>query len=281
MISKNTLLQLEDLSKSYNQKKEPVWENVNLYINPGEIIGLIGENGSGKTTLFKSILGTISINSGVVHSTLDVEKDIGYLLEIELFNEYNAFDNLLLLGYYSSFIYSVTQINNVLELVGLLEHRNKKVKKFSFGMKQRLRLAAAIILNRKLLILDEPLVGMDPNGINMFLETIKKIRVKFGTAIILSTHQINEFYGLFDRFYYFSGRTLVESKKVLKHYEITVDTKKDIKVLLENYPIKIAQNKIIVENIDLLTKIIVSLSQQDVDIIDIYSHSGIINEVFK
>lgn len=165
------LLKIKNAEKVYSDNI--VWKNLNLVLTEGEIVGLIGANGSGKTTLFKAILGLINLSNGKIETKLNIEEDIGYLLEIELFNNLNARENLRLLGMYSGKEYSQLQIENALRKVGLDGVGNKRVGSFSFGMKQRLRLAAATIIPRKLL-LDEPLVGLDPNGIERFLQTIEK-----------------------------------------------------------------------------------------------------------
>ncbi|MDR2660423.1 MAG: ABC transporter ATP-binding protein [Lactobacillaceae bacterium] len=273
------ILKIKNGNKAY-QKDNFVWKNLNLDLNKGEIVGLIGANGSGKTTLFKSILKVIKLNSGTINTNLDVEKDIGYLLEIDLFNNLTAYENLKILGLYSGIEYSKDQIDNVLNKVGLEGQKNKKVKSFSFGMQQRLRLAAATITHKKLLLLDEPLVGLDPKGIETFLNTIKTISTKYGTTIIIATHQISEVSNLFDRYYYFSNKQLLEAKMQSDYYEIAVEPNSNFKSILNSFNISIHENVITIQNISETVKIISLLHAKNIKINKISSHDSIIKEVF-
>lgn len=221
------------------------------------------------------------MSAGQIKTNLNIEKDIGYLLEIELFNSLNARENLRLLGLYSGEEYSQVQIEDVLKKVGLDNVGSKKVGSFSFGMKQRLCLAAATIIPRKLLLLDEPLVGLDPNGIGRFLQTIKKISVSDGTTIIISTHQISEVSPLFDRYYYFQDKQLYEAKIDEAHYEITVVPDLALGKLIPHSDIEVRNGNVIVtKDIEKTVEIISLLHANNIRIKKIDNQDSIVKEIF-
>ncbi len=273
------LLKIKNAEKVYSDNI--VWKNLNLVLTEGEIVGLIGANGSGKTTLFKAILGLINLSNGKIETKLNIEEDIGYLLEIELFNNLNARENLRLLGMYSGKEYSQLQIENALKKVGLDGVGNKRVGSFSFGMKQRLRLAAATIIPRKLLLLDEPLVGLDPNGIERFLQTIEKISATEGTAIVISTHQISEVSSLFDKYYYFLDKQLHEAEIREAHYEIIIEPNLKVEQLLRGMRCELRNDDtIITQDVQTTVKIISTLYTNEIQIKKINNHDSIVKEIF-
>lgn len=273
------LLKIKNAEKVYSDNI--VWKNLNLVLTEGEIVGLIGANGSGKTTLFKAILGLINLSNGKIETKLNIEEDIGYLLEIELFNNLTARENLQLLGMYSGKEYSQLQIENALRKVGLDGVGNKRVGSFSFGMKQRLRLAAATIIPRKLLLLDEPLVGLDPNGIEKFLQTIEKISATEGTAIVISTHQISEVSSLFDKYYYFLDKQLHEAEIREVHYEIIIEPNLKVEQLLRGMRCELRNDDtIITQDVQTTVKIISTLYTNEIQIKKINNHDSIVKEIF-
>ncbi|GAB2021338.1 hypothetical protein RyT2_04120 [Pseudolactococcus yaeyamensis] len=256
------ILEIKNGKKVFGDKL--IWENLNLQIESGKIIGLIGANGSGKTTLFKAILDVIKLSEGEIITGLDIKKDVGFLLEIDLFNYLSAAENLKILGYYAGYDYTKEEIANVLTKVGLAETGKKKVGAFSFGMKQRLRLAAAIIVPRKLLILDEPLVGLDPNGIADFLATIQDIAKMQNTSIVISTHQIAEMSKLFDSYYFIKNHNLLEGVQNEDSYQMTLKGGSQMRF----------------KHVKALVEKVVELAAQDIEIIKIENQENIIDEVF-
>lgn len=145
-----------------------------------EIVGLIGKNGAGKTTLMKGLLGLLQFDQGTIRFLDNAEyvnnpimmDDLGYLIECRLYDHLSASENIGIHWRYSGRPADdemKSKIKETLAFVGLKDSR-QKVSAFSFGMKQRLGLALAIISEPKLLILDEPFVGLDPVGIKAFKE---------------------------------------------------------------------------------------------------------------
>lgn len=192
------ILRTYDLTKIYG--KFTGINDINVSVKQGDIYGLVGENGAGKTTILKIITGVIQKSSGsleIFGSTgekqLNMErKRMGCIIEQPSFFPYlSAKKNL---EYYrlQRGIVRKSTIDEVLELVGLADTGNKKFKNFSLGMKQRLGLALALLGSPDILILDEPINGLDPIGIVKFRETLKKLNTERNITILISSHILSE-----------------------------------------------------------------------------------------
>lgn len=194
----NSIIRIQNITKRYG--KNLVLDSVSLDIQKGSILGLIGENGAGKTTLMKSLLGLIKIDAGEIyienHSIKTgynkAVKNVGFLLEPTFYDYLTAYKNMkanvLMKSAFTK--EKAEEINKILKFVGLSKVKNKKVDTFSFGMKQRLGLAQALIDSPSILVLDEPLVGMDPVGMKSFKEKIIELNKINNTTIIFSSHQL-------------------------------------------------------------------------------------------
>lgn len=200
-------IELDGLCKDYYQdkKKIKVLQNLNLKIKKSEIFGFLGPNGSGKTTTIKSILSLITPDAGkikimgVSNQTPHIREKIGFLPEISCFSEYlTAKETLLVFSKLSDKKISPDEIDNVLNEVHLDTHSSTLVKNFSKGMKQRLGLAQAILHDPDILILDEPLSGLDPLGRTMIKDIILKQKAN-GKTVFLSSHQLLETEQICDR----------------------------------------------------------------------------------
>ena len=167
------ILQIKNLHKKYNDLE--AIKGINLSINKGEIYGLLGPNGAGKSTLIKIISGIEKITSGEIifeekESNINkYKKNIGLLpQDIAIYGEFTARENVLffcsLYGYKGKELKG--RVNKALDFVGLLDFQNRKSNEFSGGMKRRLNMACAIAHNPKLIIMDEPTVGIDPQSRN-------------------------------------------------------------------------------------------------------------------
>ena len=221
------MLVVDKVSKSY--KNVNVLNDVSFEVQVGEIVGLVGANGAGKSTLIKGILGLHNIDSGRITfcqddnftKNPDLLNDIGYLMDIELFDYLTAREHIHLMGLYEQVIYNQEDIQRVLSRVSLKDDK-KKVKDYSYGMKQRLRLALAMLRPRKLLILDEPLLGLDIKTIQEFKKYLKEI-AESGVSILLSSHQLSEIEDLSDRYLILSDGTIeqeVDGGKIA--YRLTI-----------------------------------------------------------
>ena len=189
-----TILNCKNISKTINKNK--ILDNVSLEIKKGDVIGLLGPNGAGKTTLIKSILSLNNIDKGSISicgfdikkNYKDAIKDVGAIVETPVFYNYlSGRKNLKL----KSRIYNVNDeyLNNIINLLGLNNYIDKKVYKYSLGMKQRLGIALSLVNNPKLLILDEPTNGLDIEGIKIFKELI--IKLSKTMTIIISSHMLS------------------------------------------------------------------------------------------
>lgn len=175
-------------------------DNLNLQVREGEVFGFLGPNGAGKTTAMKVMTGLLKPTFGDVeifgHSVLtSYEKameHVGSLIETaESFTYMTAFENLKMRARYYPHL-TDKDIIKVLELVGLQAFIHEKTKKFSLGMKQRLGIANALLSSPKLLILDEPLNGLDVEGMLDIRHLIKRLADEKGTTFFISSHLIHD-----------------------------------------------------------------------------------------
>ncbi|NLY67705.1 MAG: ABC transporter ATP-binding protein [Tissierellia bacterium] len=195
------LIEVKNITKRFDDKI--VLDNISLSVDEGDIFGLIGPNGAGKTTLIKIMTGLWDSNDGEViidgydikKEPLKIKEQIGLVpQEIALFDNISAYDNLEFFGY----LYGLKgkflkkRINEALELIGLEEKRKEKVGKFSGGMKRRLNVACAILHEPRILIMDEPTVGIDPQSRNLIFEFIRRTNKEKNTTVIYTSHYMEE-----------------------------------------------------------------------------------------
>ncbi len=186
------LISIENVSKTI--KKESILNNINIQIASGSCCGFTGHNGSGKSMLLKAICGFVPINTGnitvnnikIINGKNYIEH-AGVLIEDPpFFNNFSGYENLNLLAKIQNKI-SHEDILKSLEITGLLTAKDKKVKKYSLGMKQRLRIAQAIMENPNILILDEPFNGLDKQGVLDIQQIIMNLK-KENKTILLTSH---------------------------------------------------------------------------------------------
>jgi ABC-2 type transport system ATP-binding protein len=192
------LIEAKGVTKSF--KKQQVLKDINLTINENEIFGLIGPSGAGKTTLIRLIIGAINADHGVI-KVLDYEVPnlnalnlIGYMPQNDaLYHDLSGYDNLMFYGGMYNIKRSelVSRAEEVLKLVELEEHSRKKVLNYSGGMKKRLSLAVALLHSPKVLILDEPTVGIDPILRKKIWDEFNELKSQ-GKTIIVTTHVMDE-----------------------------------------------------------------------------------------
>ncbi|MHC5251001.1 ABC transporter ATP-binding protein [Listeria kieliensis] len=253
-------IKLRGINKSF--KKQAVLQDISMTIKKGSIYGFLGPNGSGKTTVMKIILNLVKADSGEVSvlgeavetNSYQYLQSIGSIIEYPVFYDtLTAEQNLELHCNYMG-VYDKAKIQKVLELVDLKGITNKKVKEFSLGMKQRLGIARALITEPKILVLDEPINGLDPFGIREVRELLVKINREMGTTILISSHIISEIESIADTIGFIKNGKIVREvelkeieKETLSYGEITVnDVRKAASVLDEH--LKIRNFKIISEN---------------------------------
>ncbi|MBO0457894.1 ATP-binding cassette domain-containing protein [Enterococcus hulanensis] len=193
-----TMIEISEVSKLY--KNEEVVSKVNMDIKKGEIYGFLGPNGAGKTTIMKMILNLVKPSTGEIRINRELIqrksykylKKIGNIIETPVFyNQLTAKENLELHSEYNDRM-SNAKIEEVLELVGLKSVGKKLVTEFSLGMRQRLGIARAILTDPEILILDEPINGLDPIGIKEIRELLLFLKNNHGMTILISSHIVSE-----------------------------------------------------------------------------------------
>lgn len=191
-----TIIETKNLSYKYH--KAEVLNNLNLNVPEGVIYGYLGKNGAGKTTTLKLLLGLLPCSSNTVFvKGIDIHKhneklfyQIGNLIESpSLYKSFTCYEQLKYIDYF--YKKGNKTIEHTLEQIGLLKERDKKIKNLSTGMRQRLGIGISLIHNPDILILDEPINGLDPNGVFEVRELLQKLNGE-GKTIILSSHILSE-----------------------------------------------------------------------------------------
>jgi ABC-2 type transport system ATP-binding protein len=199
-------IKVENLTKIYGSQK--AIDSISFEVNAGEIVGFLGPNGAGKSTTMKILTGFIPANEGVVKivnleindNPIEIKKNIGYLPEQNpLYLDMFVKEFLTFIGELYEIKGKVLKerINEMIELVGLQKEQNKKIGQLSKGYRQRVGLAQALIHEPKVLILDEPTTGLDPNQIVEIREVIKNTGKN--KAVLFSTHIMQEVEAICDR----------------------------------------------------------------------------------
>lgn len=213
------LLQIENLCKNYGEKT--VVSEVNFNVKDGDILGFIGPNGAGKSTTI-NMISTIepSDNGGILFQGKDIKKQEKYFKQslgivpqdLALYEDLNAYDNVrFFCSLYNLKGDELTKsVKEALEFVGLWDKCKDYPSKFSGGMKRRLNIACAIAHHPKILIMDEPTVGIDPQSRNNILETIKILN-KRGTTVIYTSHYMEEVEALCNRIVLLDNGIVIEN----------------------------------------------------------------------
>lgn len=242
------IIQTHNLTKVYNGAE--VVSGVNMYIKKGEIYGFLGPNGSGKTTIMKMITNLVKPTGGEIEvlgeklsppTSFEVLKRIGSTIEYPVFYEkLSARKNLDLHCRYMGF-HNKNEIDEALKLVNLINVEKKPVKEFSLGMKQRLAIARAVITKPDLLILDEPLNGLDPQGIREMRNLFLNLSSQYGMSLLISSHILGEIEQIADTIGVIrEGKILEETSmdiirgKYVEHLELQVKDQAKAAFVLEN-----------------------------------------------
>ncbi len=203
----NKLLEVNNLSKSYGEKQ--VVQKITFEISDGEILGFIGPNGAGKSTTIKMLIDVEARDDGDIlfqgvkigKEMKSFKKSIGVVpQEIAVYEDISAYENVKffcsLYGYHGKELKG--RVKEALEFVGLWERKGELPTKFSGGMKRRLNIACSIAHSPKLLIMDEPTVGIDPQSRNHIMEAIKTLNSR-GTTVVYVSHYMEEIEAICDR----------------------------------------------------------------------------------
>ena len=288
-------LVINDITKSYNN--HIALKNFSMTINKGEIVGLVGKNGAGKTTLLNCIAGNIHPDKGKIIfddcNILDngsIINNFGILIQSSFLDYLNTYDNLKLLSYASGItdknIIS-KKIDEVLTIVGLEKQKLNFVKDFSFGMKQRLGLAQALLNGNKFLILDEPLVGLDVLGREIVKEIIINKAKKENIPVLFSDHNLREVEDICDKIVcldkgekIFDGIFKNEEKYCVEVVNPGFNILNNLNLVYKNF-ININGNKIVINDKEKLNDIITFLVQHNIFIKEISIQEDSLIKMFK
>lgn len=248
------------LTKVFNNVE--VVNSLNLNVKKGEIYGLLGPNGAGKTTVMKLITNLVKPTVGEIEifgeilkpDSYEVLKRLGAIIEYPVFyDKLTARENLELHCEYMGYP-NIKEIDKALDMLNLKGTNNKPVKEFSLGMKQRLGIARAIVTKPEILILDEPINGLDPEGIREIRELLKTLSKEQGITIIISSHVLSEIEQIADTIGVVSKGKLIKEVSMknvsdmnTEYIEIETTETKKAAYILEN-TLKIQNFKVIGEN---------------------------------
>ncbi len=296
------MIQVQNLSKSF-QNIDAV-NDISFTIEKGEIFGFLGPNGAGKSTtlhmmsaLLKSDTGTIHIEGKNSHENAEAYKHLIGVVpqEISLYEDLSAYNNLIFWGK----LYRIPprklkdSIHTTLELIGLLDRKDDLIKTYSGGMKRRINIAAALLHNPKVLLMDEPTVGIDPQSRNHIFEVIETLNAQ-GMTIVYTTHYMEEVERLCDRI------AIIDSGKIIaqgtqSQLKELVQTKENIQFefhsLSETHVTQLRQllpytmthtkNKLLVEStVNELSTIITASNKLQLQIKDIHLNKVNLEAIF-
>lgn len=288
------VIEIKNLVKKYEDTVAV--DNINFNIEEGEIYGILGPNGAGKSTTISIICSLLNPTTGEVKvlgedirkNSSKVKKQLGLVPQsIAIYRDFTAYENIKFFGE----LYGLRgkklkeSIDNALEFTGLLEMKNKKAKEFSGGMLRRLNIACAIIHNPKILIMDEPTVGIDAQSRNHIIQSVKNLNKK-GVTIVYTTHYMEEAEALCSKIAIIDqGKIIVEgSKEELKDmvsdkstlniglediYKVNIETLKNIEGVLD---IVINEDNLIissskeVNNLDKIIKVVLDQGGKIIDL---------------
>ena len=244
------VIETNNLTKKYS--KNLVVDSLDMHVERGKIYGLLGKNGAGKTTTMCMLLnltypsrGDIFLFGKNTKEYSDVYSNIGSIIETPGFYEnLTAYENLKVIAKIRG-DYDPYRINSVLGMVNLDTEKSKKFKDFSLGMKQRLGIAAAIMHSPELLILDEPINGLDPFGIKEIRQLLKRLSHEFGITILISSHILSEIENIADVIGFMDNGVLIEEitrkellERLEKHVEFEVSNTELAVTILKTLELK-------------------------------------------
>lgn len=302
MLETDVVLKVTNITKVFKSQGMPVVNNVSFTVLPGEIFGLVGAENSGKTTILRMITGLTKATSGdIVIDDHNIESDLtdalkvtGALISSPAFYPYlSGFENLKILASYFDDV-SNNQINDAAKYVGLSKTLHTKVSKYSIGMKQRLGIAQALINKPKLLLLDEPTIGLDPSAVKELRNLLLSLARKLNMAILISSRSESDVKDLCDTIAVLDNGKIIKQTSTTKIKQaIKNDQSVTLTVDYPAYVYKIIKNQYSLNpeisgktvsfktSEDIIASIIAKLNSLNVSIFDMASTLRGIKELIK
>ena len=240
-MDREIVIQTSDLTKKYEETGTVAVDALSLDIFEGEVFGLLGPNGAGKTTTILMLLGLTEPTSGsasvlgrdCVRESIAIKREVGYLPDnVGFYNDMTGFANLRFTGRLNELSEeTIAQRSRVLlERVGLTDVADKRVGTYSKGMKQRLAIADILMKDPKIIILDEPTLGIDPEGMRELLALIRGLSEEDGRTVVVSSHQLQQIQQICDRVGIFVEGNLIACGEIS---ELAKKLNEDGNVLIE------------------------------------------------
>ncbi|WP_374151383.1 ABC transporter ATP-binding protein [Staphylococcus aureus] len=288
------VIQTKNLTKEFNGFNAV--NNLNLTIPKGEISGFLGPNGSGKTTTIRMLLGLAEETSGDIklfnmplkNNKSEILSNVGALVDSPSFYEHlTGFENLKIMQLIHNCDYN--KIQEVLSIVELNEAANKKVKDYSLGMKQRLGIAIALMNDPKLLILDEPTNGLDPNGIKKIRELLIMLSQRKGISIVVSSHNLFEIENMCNYVCLINNGTFLyqgEIKSLINRYAkhkifFNTNDNNTAQNILKDYNVSIREDKLSINTqLSEIPKINKILVTNNMDVYEIIHEKTSLEDIF-
>ena len=240
-MDQKIVIQTSDLTKKYEETGTVAVDALSLDIFEGEVFGLLGPNGAGKTTTILMLLGLTEPTSGqanvldhdCVRGSIDIKRVVGYLPDnVGFYNDMTGFENLRFVGRLNELSEEIIAQRSgvLLERVGLTDVADKRVATYSKGMKQRLAIADILMKDPQIIILDEPTLGIDPEGMRELLSLIRGLSEEDGRTVVISSHQLQQIQQICDRVGIFVGGKLIACGEIS---ELASKLNEDGNVLIE------------------------------------------------
>lgn len=293
------LIETNDLCKKYGSNM--VIKHVNMHVPEKAIYGFVGENGSGKTTIMRLVTGLAEVTSGgyslfgvsnkdrKIHG---VRRNISAIVETaSLVPTLTALDNMRYQELYEGIKLTPKERQELLEKVHLDQVGNKKVKNFSLGMRQRLAIALALMNKPKLMFLDEPMNGLDPEGIAELRDLLIELNQKEGITVLISSHILSELEKIASHYGFISHGELLEEisaedlqRKCQKSLEIHVDDLEKSQKILAKHGLKEVEvfpnGEIRIYDEVKISDVVIALDKGNVEVLGIHSNEGSVEDYY-
>ncbi|WP_128853776.1 ABC transporter ATP-binding protein [Bacillus sp. CDB3] len=293
MINEQAIVKVDRLTKRIGSKT--LVENISFEVKKGEVVGLLGPNGAGKTTLMRMMVGMIRMTEGEVWIDGQSVKQqfektaakIGAVIEAPEFYPFlSGYENLTYFGRMNGNV-TEERIDEVVQLLGMGQVIDRKVKAYSLGMRQRLGIAQALIHDPDVLILDEPTNGLDPSGIHEMRMYIKKIAHEQGKAVLVSSHLLSEVELMCDRViiiqhgeYVATQNIQSDKKEETEKIHIRVDDVNKATEVLE-YDVLVKENELVINVKDEeIPTILRTLMEKNIQVYRVYEERKTLEEQF-